>query len=149
MALFSFSDGFPVYRRSNCRVGFSIQETIVAKEEAPMGTGIPITQAIQLEDMADCLVLLYPEFYFVVMFDHSLGHDRQRDCALFAHPMQLYQSSSNSIDMIQSYWLCSNKKVNGCIRRLLWFSCTVQVCLDRNYSLRRTVVRIMDVYHSR
>jgi hypothetical protein len=41
--------------------------------------------AIQLEDMADCLKVLRPQFNCIFMFDHSQGHARERDGALDAH----------------------------------------------------------------
>jgi hypothetical protein len=43
--------------------------------------------AIQLEDVADCLKVLYPEYDYVILFDHSSGHDRKRDGALDATTM--------------------------------------------------------------
>jgi len=43
--------------------------------------------ALQLEDVADCLRVLYPDFEFLVLFDHSAGHDRKREGALDAKAM--------------------------------------------------------------
>jgi hypothetical protein len=38
--------------------------------------------AVQLEDVVDCLKILYPDFDFVFLFDHSQGHSRKREGAL-------------------------------------------------------------------
>ena len=46
--------------------------------------------SLQLEDVVDCLKVLYPEFDLVFLFDHSQGHARQRENALSA----LYMSKS-------------------------------------------------------
>ena len=43
--------------------------------------------SLQFEDVVDCLHVLYPEFNFVFMFDHSQGHARQRKHALNAQQM--------------------------------------------------------------
>jgi hypothetical protein len=40
--------------------------------------------ALQVEDVVDCLQVLYPGHDVVMLFDHSQGHDRQRDGALNA-----------------------------------------------------------------
>jgi len=40
--------------------------------------------SIQFEDVVDCLQVLYPEFDFVFLFDHSQGHARRRNGALNA-----------------------------------------------------------------
>lgn len=37
---------------------------------------------VQLEDCVDVLRVLYPEYDFVFLFDHSCGHDRQREDGL-------------------------------------------------------------------
>jgi hypothetical protein len=37
---------------------------------------------LQLEDCADVIKTLYPQFQFLFLFDHSCGHDRARDDAL-------------------------------------------------------------------
>ena len=37
---------------------------------------------LQLEDCADVVKTLYPQFQFLFLFDHSCGHDRARDDAL-------------------------------------------------------------------
>ena len=37
---------------------------------------------LQLEDCVDCLKVLYPEYDFIFMLDHSCGHDRQREDGL-------------------------------------------------------------------
>ncbi len=34
---------------------------------------------IQFEDCIDCLTTLYPEFDYLFLFDHSCGHDKQRE----------------------------------------------------------------------
>jgi hypothetical protein len=43
--------------------------------------------SVQFEDVVDCLQVLYPEFQFVFLFDHSQGHARKRDGALTALSM--------------------------------------------------------------
>ena len=40
--------------------------------------------SVQFEDVVDCLQILYPEFEFVSLFDHSQGHARKRNGALSA-----------------------------------------------------------------
>jgi len=45
--------------------------------------------AIQTEDMADCLRVLYPEFDHLGLFDHSQGHDKKREGALDANAMNV------------------------------------------------------------
>jgi hypothetical protein len=37
---------------------------------------------LQLEDCRDCLRVLYPDIEFLFMFDHSCGHDRQKENGL-------------------------------------------------------------------
>ena len=43
--------------------------------------------SLQLEDVVDCLQVLYPKFDLVFLFDHSQGHARRRDNALSAQHM--------------------------------------------------------------
>jgi hypothetical protein len=43
--------------------------------------------SLQLEDVVDCLQVLYPEFEIVFLFDHSQGHARKRNGALNAMHM--------------------------------------------------------------
>jgi hypothetical protein len=43
--------------------------------------------SLQFEDVVDCLLVLYPDFDFVFLFDHSQGHGRKRDGALNAMHM--------------------------------------------------------------
>jgi len=43
--------------------------------------------ALQLEDVADCLRVLCPDYDLMVLFDHSSGHDRKREGALDAKAM--------------------------------------------------------------
>jgi hypothetical protein len=38
--------------------------------------------SVQLEDVVDCLRVLYPEYDIVFLFDHSQGHARKRNGAL-------------------------------------------------------------------
>ncbi len=33
---------------------------------------------LQFEDVVDCLKVMHPNFHFVFLFDHSLGHAKQR-----------------------------------------------------------------------
>ncbi|KAI2496123.1 hypothetical protein MHU86_18400 [Fragilaria crotonensis] len=40
--------------------------------------------SLQFEDVVDCLQVLYPDFDFVFLFDHSQGHGKKRDGALSA-----------------------------------------------------------------
>jgi hypothetical protein len=42
---------------------------------------------LQLEDIIDCMQVLYPEFDVVFLFDHSQGHNRKRQGALEAITM--------------------------------------------------------------
>ena len=37
---------------------------------------------LQLDDCVDCLKCLHPEFDYLFLFDHSCGHDRQREDGL-------------------------------------------------------------------
>jgi hypothetical protein len=53
--------------------------------------------AIQLEDIADCLNTLHPSIEFLVLFDHSQGHDRKRHDALDAKTMNKGYGGSNPI----------------------------------------------------
>ena len=39
---------------------------------------------IQLEDCIDCLKVLYPQYDFAFLLDHSCGYDRQREVGLNA-----------------------------------------------------------------
>ena len=43
--------------------------------------------SLQFEDVVDCLQVLYPEYDFVFLFDHSQGHARKRNGALSAMHM--------------------------------------------------------------
>ena len=43
--------------------------------------------SIQFEDVGDCLMVLYPTFNFVFLFNHSQGHARKQDYALSAQQM--------------------------------------------------------------
>ena len=42
---------------------------------------------LQVEDVVDCLKVLYPEYDFIFMFDHSCGHDRSQENGLNARRM--------------------------------------------------------------
>ena len=42
---------------------------------------------LQLEDCTDCTSVLYPNFDFIFLFDHSCGHDKQREDGLNAENM--------------------------------------------------------------
>ena len=46
--------------------------------------------ALQFEDVVDCLKVLYPQYEFVFLFDHSQGHARKRNGALDAKQMSKY-----------------------------------------------------------
>ena len=43
--------------------------------------------SLQFEDVVDCVQVLYPEYDFVFLFDHSQGHARKRNGALSAMHM--------------------------------------------------------------
>jgi hypothetical protein len=43
--------------------------------------------SLQFEDVVDCVRVLYPNFDFVFLFDHSQGHGRMREGALNAVTM--------------------------------------------------------------
>lgn len=45
------------------------------------------SMVLQLEDCVDVLKMLYPEFQFLFLFDHSCGHDKAREDALNARNM--------------------------------------------------------------
>ncbi|KAI2505686.1 hypothetical protein MHU86_8745 [Fragilaria crotonensis] len=53
--------------------------------------------ALQFEDVVDCLKVLYPQFEFVFLFDHSQGHARKRSGALDAKQMSKYFGGSQPI----------------------------------------------------
>ncbi len=42
---------------------------------------------IQLEDCINCLKVMWPQYNFVFLLDHSCGHDRQRENGLNAGKM--------------------------------------------------------------
>ena len=42
---------------------------------------------LQFEDVVDCLKVMHPNFHFVFLFDHSLGHAKQRPDGLSATKM--------------------------------------------------------------
>jgi hypothetical protein len=44
--------------------------------------------SLQLEDVVDCIQVLYPSFNFVFLFDHLQGHACKRDGALSVINMQ-------------------------------------------------------------
>ena len=46
--------------------------------------------SLQFEDVVDCLMILYPEFEFIFLFDHSQGHARKRNGALNTFHMSKY-----------------------------------------------------------
>jgi hypothetical protein len=43
--------------------------------------------ALQVEDLVDCLVVLYPDFDFILLFDHSSGHGKSQKDGLNVHSM--------------------------------------------------------------
>jgi hypothetical protein len=45
------------------------------------------SMVLQLEDCADVVATLYPEYQFLFLFDHSCGHDRAREDALNVNNM--------------------------------------------------------------
>jgi hypothetical protein len=49
--------------------------------------------AIQFEDCVDCLKVIYPQFDFVVLFDHSQGHAK----AKFANGLDAYSMNKARI----------------------------------------------------
>ena len=44
---------------------------------------------LQMEDCIDCLKLLHPQYYFLILFDNSCGHDRGQDNGLNAMRMNV------------------------------------------------------------
>jgi hypothetical protein len=55
--------------------------------------------AIQLEDVADCVEVLYPGYNYVILFNHSSDHDRKRDSALDATTMHdMRESNIKAVD---------------------------------------------------
>lgn len=53
--------------------------------------------SLQFEDVVDCLLVLYPEFEFVFLFDHSQGHARKRNGALNALHMSKHFGGSQPL----------------------------------------------------
>ena len=53
--------------------------------------------SLQLDDVVDCLQVLYPEFDLVFLFDHSQGHARKRDHALSAQHMSKYYGGAQPV----------------------------------------------------
>ena len=53
--------------------------------------------SLQFEDVVDCLQVLYPNFDFVFLFDHSQGHGRKRDGALSAMHMSRTYGGAQAI----------------------------------------------------
>ena len=45
---------------------------------------------LQLEDCVDCVTVLYPKIDFIFLFDHSRGHDKQREDGLNVDNMGKY-----------------------------------------------------------
>ena len=50
--------------------------------------------SLQFEGKVDCLLVLYPEFEFIFLFDHSQGHARKRKQALNALHMSKHFGGS-------------------------------------------------------
>ena len=77
--------------------------------------GVP-QMSLQFEDVVDCLMVLYPEFEFVFLFDHSQGHARKRHGALNAQQMSRNYGGTqpimrdttimNTIGYLGSHLLC-------------------------------------------
>jgi hypothetical protein len=85
--------------------------------------------SLQFEDVVDCLRVLYPNFDFVFMFDHSQGHARKREQALSAQQMS------------KSYWRSTTKNErhdNTGRRRFSRSTLTYAACRDTQ-SLTYTV----------
>lgn len=53
---------------------------------------------LHLEDIVDCLHVLYPEFEIVFLFDHSQGHARKRNGALNALHMSIGRAQAKMRD---------------------------------------------------
>jgi hypothetical protein len=45
---------------------------------------------VQIEDCVDCLKVLYPQYEYLFQFDHSCGHDRQREDGLHVSNINLH-----------------------------------------------------------
>ena len=52
--------------------------------------------SLQLEDVVDCLQVMYPEFEFMFLFDHSQGHVCSREGALNALQMSRTYGEHNN-----------------------------------------------------
>ena len=52
---------------------------------------------LQMEDCIDCLKVLHPEFEIVFLFDHSCGHDRQREDGLNANNVSKYYGGKQAV----------------------------------------------------
>ena len=44
--------------------------------------------SVQFEDCVDCIKVLYPQYDFIFLFDHSCGYDRQCPDGLSANQMK-------------------------------------------------------------
>ncbi len=56
--------------------------------------------SIQFEDVVDCVQILYPEYDFVFLFDHSQGHARKQSGALSAaHMSRTYHGGAQPVTM--------------------------------------------------
>ena len=46
-----------------------------------------INMLLHFEDVVDCLKVTYPQYDYLFMFDHSCGHDKQRENGLNVQQM--------------------------------------------------------------
>jgi len=53
------------------------------------GYWTPYHMAIQLKDCVDCLKILFPDYNFLVLFDHSQGHSKKHIRSLQAAHVNL------------------------------------------------------------
>ena len=61
---------------------------------------------LQLKDCVDVLKVLYPQFDFLFLFDHSCGHDRQKEDGLNVERMtKSYGGAQKRLRKMANTWL--------------------------------------------
>jgi len=73
--------------------------------------------AIQLEDCVDCLKILFPDYDFLFLFDHSQGHQKKRVGSLQAAHVNLQYGGSQPL-------MRDTEITEGCLGP---FNCMLQV----------------------
>jgi hypothetical protein len=63
---------------------------------------------LQMEDCVDVVTVLYPEYDFIFLFDHSCGHDRKRPDGLIQ--VGTYQSMTFGSSDVGPYWMTSEER---------------------------------------